>query len=244
MTMKEKIREIVDERNTAAGRIFDTVIQFLIFFSLIGFSVETLPDLSPEYLNLLHLFEAVTVVVFTIEYITRVAVAKRPVRFVFSFFGIVDLLAILPYYLATGIDLRAVRLFRVLRIIRFLKLPRYDRAIRRIRIAFRIAREDFIMFSAVAFIVFYVAAVGIYYFEHEAQPDAYSSIFHSMWWSVVTLTTVGYGDMYPVTLGGRIFTFFVLMLGLGVVAVPAGIFASALSEARQRMLDDDNETAE
>ena len=82
-------------------------------------------------------------------------------------------------------------------------------------------------------VLLYVAAVGIYFFERDAQPDAFASIFHSLWWAIVTLTTVGYGDVYPITLGGRIFTFFILMLGLGMVAVPTGLLASALSQARE-----------
>jgi voltage-gated potassium channel len=85
----------------------------------------------------------------------------------------------------------------------------------------------------------FLAAVGIYYFENEAKPEAFASVFHALWWSIVTLTTVGYGDVYPITVGGRIFTFFVLIIGLGVVAVPAGMFATALSKARQ---EEDSQT--
>jgi voltage-gated potassium channel len=98
--------------------------------------------------------------------------------------------------------------------------------------AFLIAREELILFGFTALIMFYLASVGIYYFEHDAQPEVFASVFHSLWWAVATLTTVGYGDIYPITIGGKIFTFVVLMLGLGFVAVPTGLFASALSSAR------------
>lgn len=89
------------------------------------------------------------------------------------------------------------------------------------------------MFLLVALLTLYVTAVGIYYFENEAQPEAFASVFHSLWWAVATLTTVGYGDVYPVTLGGRVFTFVLLIVGLGIVAVPAGLVATALSKARE-----------
>ncbi len=233
MALKKKLREILDEQTTMTGRMVDGIIQFLILFSLVSFSIQTLPNLDNPILQILQVTEAIIIVIFTVEYILRALAAEKPLRYATSFFGIIDLLAILPYYVAIGLDLRAVRLFRVLRIIRFFNLPRYSKAINRLRVAFRLAREDLVMFSAVAFILFYVAAVGIYYFEHKVQPEAYGSIFHSMWWSVVTLTTVGYGDVVPITVGGKIFTFFVLMIGLGLVSAPAGILASALSEARE-----------
>lgn len=241
MALKKKLREVLDEQTTTAGRMVDGVVQFLILFSLVSFSIETLPNLDYGIIQFLQIAEAIIIVVFTIEYLLRVISAEKPLRYMTSFFGIIDLLAILPYYLPLGIDLRAVRLFRILRIIRFFNLPRYNRAITRLRVAFRLAREDLVMFSAVAFVLFYVAAVGIYYFENQAQPEAYGSVFHAMWWSVVTLTTVGYGDVYPVTAGGKIFTFFVLMIGLGLVSAPAGILASALSEARDVIKREQNQ---
>lgn len=98
--------------------------------------------------------------------------------------------------------------------------------------AFIIAKEELVLFGVTALILFYLASVGIYYFENTAQPEAFKSVFHSFWWAVTTLTTVGYGDAYPVTLGGKMFTFFALMIGLVFVAVPTGLFASAISAAR------------
>jgi voltage-gated potassium channel len=153
--------------------------------------------------------------------------------FVTSFFSIVDLAAILPFYLASGIDLRSIRAFRLLRVFRILKLTRYSKAMRRFHVALNLAREELVLFLALSGVLLYLTAVGIYYFENAAQPEAFKSVFHSLWWAVVTLTTVGYGDMYPVTAGGRAFTFVVLVIGLGLVAVPAGLVASALSAARK-----------
>ncbi len=170
--------------------------------------------------------------IFTVEYLLRVYVADKKTEYVFSFYGIIDFLAILPFYLSTGLDLRAIRIFRLLRLVQILKLFRYNQAIRRFQIAFSIAKEELILFGFVALILLYLSAVGIYYFENDAQPEQFKSVFHSLWWAVTTLTTVGYGDMYPITVGGRLFTFFVLMLGLGIVAIPTGLLSSALTQAR------------
>ncbi|MCM8529665.1 MAG: potassium channel family protein [Lentisphaeraceae bacterium] len=109
-------------------------------------------------------------------------------------------------------------------------MARYNKAIRHFKNAFLDVKEELVLFSVVIVMLIYLASVGIYYFERDAQPEAFQSIIHSMWWSLVTLTTVGYGDVYPITLGGRIFTFFVLMIGMSIVAIPAGLFASALSK--------------
>ena len=153
--------------------------------------------------------------------------------YVLSFFGAVDLLSILPSLLAFGFDLRALRALRLLRLFRVLKLARYNAAARRFARALAIAREELTLFLGAAGVLLFLSAAGIYHFEHDAQPEAFASVFHSLWWAVVTLTTVGYGDVYPVTAGGRLFTFGVLVVGLGVVSVPAGLMASALSEARK-----------
>lgn len=226
------LKQIVEQNDTRAGRVFDLTIQALIVISLVTFSVETLPNLSPTAQRWLYAAEVVTVLIFTAEYLLRLYVADRKLSFIFSFFGIIDLLAILPFYIASGVDLRSVRAFRFLRLFRAFKIVRYSKAIRRFHRAFVIAREEIVLFVIVTLMLLYFSAVGIYYFENEAQPDKFASVFHSLWWSVATLTTVGYGDIYPVTVGGKLFTFVVLLIGLGIVSVPAGLVASALSKAR------------
>lgn len=227
------LKQIVEQNDTRWGRVFDLVVQSLIVVSLISFSIETLPDLSPIAQRWLYSVEVATVVLFSLEYLLRVYVADRKLGYIFSFFGVVDLLAILPFYLSMGIDLRSIRALRFLRLFRAFKAVRYSKAVQRFHRAFLIAKEELVLFLCVAVLMLYFSAVGIYYFENEAQPKVFASVFHSLWWAVATLTTVGYGDVYPVTVGGKLFTFAVLLVGLGVVSVPAGLVASALSKARE-----------
>lgn len=214
--------------------IFAWPLAILIVYSVICFSIETLPDLSQSTVQFLRYSEITIVSIFTLEYLYRLYTSVGKIKFIFSFYGVIDLLAILPFYLATAIDLRSLRLIRLLRLVRLLKLVRYNRAILRFGKAIYIVKEELVIFTAASLIMLYLSAVGIYHFEHEAQPEVFRSMFDSLWWAVTTLTTVGYGDMYPVTIGGRLFTFCVLMIGLGLVAVPTGIVASALSEVRQQ----------
>ena len=162
----------------------------------------------------------------------RVVVAKKPLSYIFSFYGVIDILAIFPFYLNRFLDLRFLRAFRIFRIFRALKLIRYNKALNRFNVAFKIVKEELVLFFIVILILLFITSAGIYSFENEAQPEVFKSVFHSAWWSIVTLTTVGYGDVYPITLGGRIFTFFVLIIGIGIVAVPAGLVGTALSKAR------------
>jgi voltage-gated potassium channel len=227
------LKHIIERHDTVADCTFDLAIQALIMVSLITFSVETLSDLSLATHSFLHTVKLLTVVVFTAEYILRVDVADQKIRFITSFFGIIDLLAILPFYIASGIDLRSMRAFRLLRLFGIFKLARYSVAVRRFHRAFLIAKEEIFLFFCVTVILLFLAAVGIYYFEHQEQPESFQSVFHSLWWADATLTTVGYGDVYPITTGGRLFTFFVLLIGLGIVSVPAGLVSAALPKVRE-----------
>lgn len=231
--MKDKIRNIVEDNTTRKGKIFDYFIQFLIVSSLVTFVIETLPNNSKWIIEIFDFFELFCVVVFTLEYALRVYVAKKPLKYIFSFYGIIDFLAIFPFYLRSAYDLRALRIFRVLRIFRSLKLVRYNRALNRFHIAAGIVKEEMVLFLIVTSIFIFLASSGIYYFENEAQPELFISVLHSGWWAVVTLTTVGYGDVYPITAGVKIFTFFILLIGVGIVTIPAGLVASALSKARE-----------
>ncbi len=230
MALKSRIKTLLEREDTRAGRICNLFIKGLILLSLISFSVETLPDLDAEVKKWLGYFEVVIVVIFTVEYLLRVYVADSKPGFIFSFYGIIDLVAILPFYLAAGLDLRSIRIFRLLRLLRMLKFTRYNQALDRLATTFRSIQTELIVFGMITLAVLYVAATGIYYFENPAQPDHFESIFHSLWWAVATLTTVGYGDVYPITIGGRFFTFIILMIGLGLISVPTGLIASALTK--------------
>jgi voltage-gated potassium channel len=237
--MKEKLRIIIEDNTSQKGKVFDYFIQVLIFLSLIAFTVETLPNNSVDTVNILNNFELICVIIFSVEYILRIFVSKNPFKYIFSFYGIIDFLAIFPFYLRGIFDLRALRAFRIFRIFRALKLIRYNKALNRFHIAAKIVKEEIILFLIITFIFIFLASAGIYFFENEAQPKVFASVIHSGWWAVVTLTTVGYGDVYPITTGGKIFTFFILLIGVGIITIPAGLVASALSKARE--IEEDND---
>ena len=231
--MKKQLWLILEDTTTKKGRYFDYFIQILILLSLVSFSLDTLPNLSYNTRVFLDYFEVISIMIFTIEFLLRIYVSKKPLSYIFSFYGIIDILAILPFYLNRVLDLRFLRAFRIFRIFRALKLLRYNKALNRFSVAFKIVKEEVTLFFIVTLVLIFITSAGIYFFENEAQPEVFKSVFHSAWWSIVTLTTVGYGDVYPITLGGKIFTFFVLMIGVGLVTVPAGLVATALSKARE-----------
>ncbi|MFT7558529.1 MAG: voltage-gated potassium channel [Flavobacteriales bacterium] len=228
-----------EERIGLGGKI-DWIIAALILVSVVGFSIETLPHLSPNTQSVLQGIERFTVTAFAIEYIYRVVRAKHKWRFVFSFYGIVDLLSFVPYLLSPALDLRALRLLRFLRFIRLLKLIRYNQALLRFSRAISLAKEEIIISITSTVVLIFLAAIGIYHFEHPAQPEVFTSLFDALWWATSTFTTVGYGDIYPITIGGRIFTMIILFLGLGLVAGTTGIFASALLKVRQEFQENEH----
>lgn len=143
---KSRLRSIIEDHTTRKGRVFDFVIQFLILLSLVSFSIETLPDNSVVTKKVLSIIEYICVIVFSIEYVLRIYVAKKPFKYIFSFYGLVDLLSILPFYLTSTIDLRAFRIFRIFRVFRAFKLIRYNKALRRFSVAYSIIKEEVILF--------------------------------------------------------------------------------------------------
>lgn len=234
MGVRDNIRDIVEGSGPGSGRWFDKCVFFLIIASLVAMSLSTLHQLPPTWRTALVVCEIVIVVLFTIEYVLRIVAAEHKWSYVRSFYGIVDLVAFLPFYLSllsVGIDLRAVRGLRLLRVFRLFEMARYSTAVTRLATAVKYARNEALVFLFATLVLLYIAALGIHHFEHEAQPEKFESVFHSLWWAVVTLTTVGYGDAYPVTVGGRIFTFIILICGMGIVAVPAGLVATGMSRA-------------
>ena len=233
MTFRSKLRSVVEDNTTKKGKIFDYIIDLLIVLSIIAFSIETFPDNSKRTIEILEKFDIVCFIVFSIEYLLRIYVAKKKTKYLFSFYGVIDFLAIAPFFLSSFLDLRFLRAFRILKIFRSLQSTKFNQAIKRISIASKLIKEELMLFFIVIFILIFTVSSGIYYFENEAQPETFKSVFHSMWWAVVTLMTVGYGDVVPVTLGGRIFTVIVLILGVLIVTVPAGLSATSLMKARE-----------
>ncbi|SFN51719.1 voltage-gated potassium channel [Cohaesibacter marisflavi] len=231
---RRKVHAILNGIDPIWGRPFELVWAALILLSAFFLALETEPKLSETMRSILALEEATIVSLFSTEYILRIWSAPKRWQYIFSFWGVVDLLAILPFYLSLGIDLRGLRAIRLLRLFRILKLVRFVDAVERLRMAFADIKHELLVFAFMSLIVLYLAAVGIYYFENEAQPGKFSSVFQSLWWAVATLTTVGYGDVFPITTGGKVFTLFVLLIGIGIISVPSGLIASSLTNAHKR----------
>ncbi len=242
ITLRQRVALALDGKDPVLGRAVTFFILGLITLSIVSFTVETIPGLPDWFREALRIEEMIVLACFCVEYLLRLWSAERPLRYVFSFWGLIDLAAILPSLILAGTDMRSLRIFRMLRLLRLMKLMRYVKAADRLGDAFHEVRAELVLFMILTVMVLYICAAGIYIFEHEAQPEAFASIPHSLWWAVATLTTVGYGDVYPVTLAGRVFTALVLMVGLGIVAVPTGLIATALSrQPDEEAFDEDDE---
>lgn len=227
MPLRRRLHSLLEGEGPAARRMA-VALTGLILASAIIIAIETLPNLPTPLAAGLAWLEVALVVLFTVEYLARLFSAPDPLRYALSVWGLVDLIAILPALLLLAPDWAALRTLRLLRLARLLKLFRADRALARLGRALTSIRGELAVFGFLAVVVIYLAAVGIYHFEADAQPEHFGSIPASLWWAIATLTTVGYGDVYPITTGGQIFTALVLLVGLGVVAVPAGLVTAAL----------------
>ncbi len=228
---RAEIIQILDGTHDEISDAVAWVMNGLIILSAIAIALETEPGLPSGIHAWLYRFEVLLLVIFALEYALRIYASEHRWRYVFSFWGVIDLLSFAPAAILLTPEWQAVRALRLIRLVRLLKLFRSMHALDRLVAAFREVREELFLFVIIAALMLYVSAVGIFIFEHDAQPEAFSSIPKSLWWAVATFTTVGYGDMYPITPGGRIFTSAILFIGLGIVAVPAAIVTTALLEA-------------
>ena len=225
MTTRQKIAKSLDD-----GPLGVAVIVIIVLY-LISLTLETLPSLE-EHKSIFQTLENVFTGIFICELVVRLIVYAKPLKYVFSFFGIVDIVSIVPALFGT--NLMAVRVFRLLRIFKLFRSKQMNQAVTRISNALLEVRTDLLLFCSIVLILLYFSAVGIYLFENEAQPEKFSSIPAAMWWAVATLTTVGYGDAYPITTGGKIFTSIVTILGIGIIAIPTGLIAAALTSSKNK----------
>lgn len=231
--LKQKLYEIIFEADTPAGRAFDLALLIFISVSVLAVVLESIAETRQDYGNVLRVLEWACTALFTIEYALRIFCVARPWRYIFSFFGLVDLLAILPTYLGILLpnahELMVIRVVRLLRIFRILKITRYvgeSTLLLQALIASR--RKIFLFLLAVLAMALILGAV-----MHviEGPEHGFVDIPTSMYWAIVTLTTVGYGDLSPVTPLGRLLACLVMILGYSIIAVPTGIMSVELSRA-------------
>mgnify|MGYP000045648137 CR=1 FL=1 len=228
-----------------AAKVCHGIIFVLIGTNVIASILGTVDWISQKWEWELYLFECFSVAIFTLEYAARIwSCTVEPryasflwgrIRFAVTPFALVDLVAILPFYLTVGVsDLRILRIFRLLRVFRIFKLARYTNAIQVLLGAVRDKREEISLAVIILLILILISASLIYFAEHEAQPDRFPDIPSAIWWAIVTLTTVGYGDIYPVTPLGKIIASFVAVLGIAMFALPAGILGAGFTEQLQK----------
>lgn len=232
---KNQIGDIIWGRHERIGHAFDYVMIAVILISVSLMAIETLPNFPEKFETPSDILNWVVIVIFTIEYGLRYWTSEKKLKYVFSFWGLIDLAAILPFWSSLFIGLPAGETLMSLRILRVAKLLRFVANMDLLQRAFELMWRDLLVVLFLAVIMMFCTAFGIYVFEHDVQPDAFKSIPHSFWFAITTLTTVGYGDIYPITVGGKAFTFFILMIGLGVVALPAGLVSAALTQAREEI---------
>lgn len=234
-----------DREGDLHSQLFDFGIILLIVLNVLAVILESVGSIQAGYGVYLRGFELFSVVVFTVEYLLRMwsvtasAEFSKPVsgrlRFAVRPLPLIDLLAILPYYLfLTGVDLRVIRTLRIMRLLRIAKLGRYYSAFRMITGVIRQQREELLLTLSVLLVLLVISSALMYHAENAAQPDSFPDIPTTMWWSIVTLTTVGYGDVYPITGLGRLLAAIIAIFGIGMVALPAGIIGSGFVDEIQR----------
>ncbi len=245
LKIKHRVFEIISkaEQGDKASQFFDLSIISLILLSVLSIILESFPSLANRYSSVFYGLEVFTVTVFSAEYLLRIWTAdllypeaRRPrLRYVFSFMALVDLAAILPFYLPfLSLDLRflrLLRLFRLSRLLRIFKLSRYLESFQTIAKVIRASASQLAASVGMCFLIVLISAILMYTAENPAQPDVYPNIAASLWWSICTLTTVGYGDVYPITALGKLLASVISVVGIGIVAIPTGIISAGFMEA-------------
>lgn len=230
---RAKLHEVIFEADTPAGRAFDLALVAAILVSIVIVSLETVSALSARTRHWLFVGEWIVTILFTIEFVARLMAVQRPLRYARSFFGVVDLMAILPAYLSLLVPatrvLLVVRVVRLLRIFRILKLTRFLTEARTLSGALRASAHKITVF--LLSVVTIVVIVGAIMYMVEGTERGFTSIPRAMYWAIVTLTTVGYGDLAPQTSLGQALASVVMILGYGIIAVPTGIVTVELTQA-------------
>jgi voltage-gated potassium channel len=239
---RARVFRLLEGEHSRAGRVISIGLLTLIVLNLVAVMLETVRIWRGRFAAEYIAFESFSVAVFSVEYLLRLwtctsaaryrGTIRGRIRFMLSPLALVDLVAIIPAYLPGDIvwDLRYVRIFRLFRLLRVLKMARYSRTLKTFANVASAKRWDLGIIAFLLAVMLMVSSITMYFAEHEAQPDTFSSVPAAMWWAVVTLTTVGYGDIFPVTPLGKFLGAIIALIGIGLFALPAGILAAGFAE--------------
>ncbi len=242
--IKQRIYHLVEKgaHGSKTNLIFDFAIMTLIVLNVIVVILDSIPEINNDIGQFLWSFEIMSVVIFSIEYLMRIFISdltypsssriKSVFKFMFSFYGLIDFIAIIPFYVPflIRIDLRFLRILRLMRFFRLLKINRYNSSLNLIWTVIKEKRAELAVTGFVSLFVLLLASFLMYYVEGEAQPDKFPNIIACFWWAISTLTTVGYGDVYPITGLGKIVSALIAVLGIGLIALPTGIVSAGFME--------------
>lgn len=236
---KEKLHEIIYEADTPAGKLFDVVLLIFIILSIILVMLESVDDIGTTYFELLDLLEWIITILFSLEYIARIVCVKNPKAYIFSFYGIVDFLSTIPKYLSLFVvgthSLVAIRALRLLRVFRILKLTRYIGESTNFGRALKRSRIKIAVFLSFVLVLCIILGTVMYLIEGD-KDSGFSSIPRSVYWAIVTLTTVGYGDIAPVSSFGQFIASLIMVLGYGIIAIPTGIVTSEMTRSERKSI--------
>ena len=236
---KERIHEIIYEADTKEGKLFDVILLIAIIASVVLVMLESIKSFDDKYHDVLNILEWIITVLFSIEYILRVITIKKPFKYIFSFYGIIDFLSTIPKYLSLILinshHLVAFRALRLLRVFRILKLARYIGASNNLMKALKASRAKIAVF--IFFIVIICIILGTIMYMIEGADNGFTSIPRSVYWAIVTLTTVGFGDIAPQTPFGQLIASVIMILGYGIIAIPTGIVSSEMTKTIDNTID-------
>ncbi len=233
-TSQQKLHEIIFEADTFWGRLFDLMLIMVILISVLVVMLESVQGIRDNYGKVLTVLEWIFTVLFTLEYFARIISLKKPIHYIKSFYGIIDLLSFLPMYFSLLIAgtpaLVVFRVMRLLRIFRVLKLVRYLSEANKLFYALKASLPKITVF--IVSMVCITLLIGTFMYMIEGGENGFDSIPRSIYWAIVTMTTVGYGDIAPATVMGQTLASFVMILGYGIIAVPTGIVTSEIQNAK------------
>ena len=233
-SLKLRLHEIIYEADTRGGKLFDVILLIAILASILFVMLESVQSIDEAYGSYLDIAEWVITILFSLEYILRIITVKKPWKYIFSFYGIIDLLSTIPKYVSLILidshNLAVLRALRLLRIFRILKITRYIGASNRLLVALRSSRAKIAVF--LLFVLILCTILGTIMYMIEGAENGFSSIPRSVYWAIVTLTTVGYGDIAPVTALGQLIASAIMILGYAIIAIPTGIVGSEMINAK------------